>query len=211
MAQQSSGGVGSILKWGLLGAGGYLLYSRFVAPGAPAVAAAPAAGGSTQTYSIQDLINAVRGTAAPASSAPPAAASGDQWTNAASCMQMAAGSDSQNFDQWSYWFQNMACSKSPLPAGFGAGTAAVPTISADLMGRIIAAGGGDRSKLVSSSAWIGYYRSAAGLSGLGGVAPAVTVPLVVFPVGEGRFAVVGRRGGRPFTFTVAGRRPTGKG
>jgi hypothetical protein len=211
MAGQSSG-VGDVLKYGLILGGGYLLYQKFFGGATPAAAAPAGAAPASPTYSIADLIAAVKGTAGSGTAgggSAPSGQSSDPWANAAACMQMAAGNDSQNFDQWSYWFQNMSCSFRPLPAGFGTGTATNPTISADLMGKIIAAGGGDRSKLVSSAAWIGYYRSAAGLSGLGAVsAPAaVTVPIVIFPVGEGRFAVVGRRMGRPFHFTVAaGRR-----
>lgn len=59
-----------LVKWGLLGVGGYLFYQRFVAAPAPAVAATPtgSAGGTTGTtaaaagsFSISDLINALKG------------------------------------------------------------------------------------------------------------------------------------------------------
>lgn len=63
-----------LIKWGLIGVGGYLLYERFVAPaGAAPTSPTGSAGGTTGnpspagSFSISDLITALKGPLAPVS------------------------------------------------------------------------------------------------------------------------------------------------
>lgn len=98
MAQNSGGGVGDILKWGLLLGGGYWLYNQFVSAPAAAAAAAPspsAAAGSAPTP----------GTSASSESTYPA------WMTSlaalASQLQTMAGSPTQSIDQWVYYYNQL--------------------------------------------------------------------------------------------------------
>lgn len=181
MAQSS--GVGDIFKYGLLAGGAYLAYRAFFS--GSTTAAAPAAG--APTYSMADLVAAFKasgGAAATGSTAAPAAGSntpstpssplqvGDLLTAAGTAG--AAGSPPPTFslDQWSYYAQN---------AGKGI------SISPDQMNKIIAAGGGDRSALVTADQFLTAYH-AAGLSGLG--AAPVRVPILVVRQPDGSARVV---------------------
>jgi len=68
-------------------------------------------------------------------------------------MKTAAGTDSFNFWQWA-WFWQRALAFRGAPAGFGV----LGSISIDLMGRIVAAGGGDGSQPISAEQWVLYFR-----------------------------------------------------
>jgi hypothetical protein len=72
---------------------------------------------------------------------------------AATAMKTAAGTDSLNFWQWAWYWQNLP-PFSGAPAGFGV----VGSISIDLMTQIITAGRGDPLRNVSAEQWVSYFR-----------------------------------------------------
>lgn len=89
------------------------------------------------------------------------------YTQAASAMTTAAGSPTQNFDQWSWWWQNSQ-PFSGAPAGYGSNG----SISGNLIDAMIAAGGGDRSVLITAQQWVTllWNQQQQGMSGLLGFA-----------------------------------------
>jgi len=91
------------------------------------------------------------------------------YSQAAGVMTTAAGSPTQNFDQWSWWWQN-GSSFSGAPAGFGSNG----SISANLIDAMIAAGGGDRTALITAQQWVTllWSQQQKGISGL----PAFSLP-----------------------------------
>lgn len=134
------------------GTGPSFICSMF--PAAAAAAPAATTGGST---------------AAPTSGASTPGLT--SWQIASLAMRNAAGSNSQNFDQWSWYFQY-----SPPVAGAPPGFGTNGSISAGMMAAIIAAGGGNRGALITADQFLGYYQTAlhqAGLSGLGFAAAGV--------------------------------------
>jgi hypothetical protein len=68
-------------------------------------------------------------------------------------MKTAAGTDSLNFWQWAWYWQNLP-PFSGAPAGFGVGG----SISPDVMAQITTAGGGDPLQNVSAEQWVVYFR-----------------------------------------------------
>ncbi len=77
----------------------------------------------------------------------------DLWQQATTVLKDAAGTDSLNFWQWSWYWQNLP-PFSGAPAGFGVGG----SISPDLMAQITAAGGGDPHRNISAEQWVVYFR-----------------------------------------------------
>ena len=78
----------------------------------------------------------------------------DPWNLAIATMKTAAGSDSQNFWQWAWYWQYLPAFQGG-PSGFGVGG----SISPGLMEQIIVAGGGNGFQNVSAEQWVQYYRS----------------------------------------------------
>ena len=81
----------------------------------------------------------------------------DPWQRAINAMKAAAGTDSYNFWQWAWFWQ-----RSPTFAGAPAGFGALGSIdnTPGLIGKIIAAGGGNGFAVVSAEQWIQDYRQA---------------------------------------------------
>jgi hypothetical protein len=80
----------------------------------------------------------------------------DPWNLAIATIKTAAGSDSQNFWQWAWYWQYLPAFQG-APLGFGT----VGSISPGLMEQIIMAGGGDGFRTVSAAQWVLYYRQSA--------------------------------------------------
>jgi Galactose oxidase, central domain len=72
---------------------------------------------------------------------------------AVTAMKTAAGTDSLNFWQWAWYWQNLP-PFSGAPAGFGVGG----SISPDVMAQITTAGGGDPLRNVSAEQWVSDFR-----------------------------------------------------
>jgi len=72
---------------------------------------------------------------------------------ASTAMKTAAGTDSLNFWQWAWFWQNLP-PFSGAPGGFGMGG----SISPDVMAQITTAGGGDPLRNVSAEQWVVYFR-----------------------------------------------------
>lgn len=68
-------------------------------------------------------------------------------------IKTAAGTDSLDFWQWAWYWQNSP-PFSGAPAGFGVGG----SISPDVMEQIVTAGGGDPHRNVSAEQWVLYFR-----------------------------------------------------
>lgn len=88
----------------------------------------------------------------------------DPWALALAGMKSAAGGNSLNFDQWSYYFQD-----APKLAGAPTGYGEPGSITPQIMDALITLGGGDRTKLIAAEDFLGFYRHAlqnAGLSGM---------------------------------------------
>lgn len=191
MANSSGGGMGEILKWGLIIGGAYYLYQAYVNSQAAAVAAAPAAGSTTAsatttssttapTFSLQNLITAIQdslnsgaapsGTAAPvgAPSAPPAPVANEGQT-ASALIDAAGGANSFNVDQWNYYWGQLG------------GTVLTPTQSA----AVATAAGGDNpmdvDAYLSARAAAGLPITLPGLSGLGAVPLPVPLTFIYGP------------------------------
>jgi len=79
------------------------------------------------------------------------------WQQAISGMQTAAGTNSLNFWQWTWYWQ-----RSPTFAGAPSGFGSFGSIddSPGMSGKVIAAGGGDGLQMVSAEQWTRYYRQA---------------------------------------------------
>ena len=77
----------------------------------------------------------------------------DPWQQAIANMKAAAGSDSQNFWQWAWYWQYLPAFQG-APSGFGV----VGSISPGFMEQIIVAGGGDGLQNVSVEQWVLYFR-----------------------------------------------------
>jgi hypothetical protein len=77
----------------------------------------------------------------------------DGWQRAIAGMQALAGTNSLNSWQWAWFWQRF-----PAFPGAPAGLGVLGSISPDLMGRIVTAGGGDGSQLISAGQWVVYFR-----------------------------------------------------
>ena len=77
----------------------------------------------------------------------------DLWQQAIGTMKAAAGSDSQNFWQWAWYWQYLPAFQG-APSGFGV----VGSISPGFMEQIIVAGGGNGFQNVSAEQWVLYFR-----------------------------------------------------
>jgi len=75
------------------------------------------------------------------------------WQQAIAAIKAAAGSDSQNFWQWAWYWQYLPAFQR-APVGFDT----VGSISPGLMEQIIVAGGGDGFRTVSAEQWVLIYR-----------------------------------------------------
>jgi len=84
------------------------------------------------------------------SAQPPSA-----WQPAITAIKAAAGTNSQNFWQWAWYWQYLPAFQG-APLGFGV----VGSISPALMEQIIMTGGGDGFHSVSAEQWLQYYRQA---------------------------------------------------
>jgi len=95
------------------------------------------------------------------------------YSQAAIAMQGSAGAPTQDFDQWSYWWQNTPAFTG-APAGFGSNGSISPT----LIDAMIAAGGGDRSVLISAQQWVGllWGQQQKGVSGFGALFAQAATP-----------------------------------
>jgi hypothetical protein len=98
-------------------------------------------------------------TAPAATPPPPAAAPGlpGPYAQAAIAMQSGAAAALQDFDQWSYWWQNN-------PTGYGQ----AGSISPNMIDAMIQQGGGDRSVNITALQWVTllWQQQQTGLSGL---------------------------------------------
>jgi hypothetical protein len=95
----ASGGMGDILKYGLLAGAGYLIYQNFFAtPAAATTAPAPAAGGGTPP--------APPAPPAPPPPVPPGYTYVPPTLAAALAGANSSGSASLNADQWAYYWNN---------------------------------------------------------------------------------------------------------
>jgi hypothetical protein len=77
----------------------------------------------------------------------------DSWQETITRMKASAGTNSLDFWQWAWYWQNTPAF-SGAPAGFGV----VGSISPDLLAQIIAAGGGDPLVNISAEQWVWYFR-----------------------------------------------------
>ena len=77
------------------------------------------------------------------------------WQPAITAIKAAAGTDSQNFWQWAWYWQYLPAFQG-APLGFGT----VGSISPGRMEQIIMTGGGDGFHSVSAEQWLLYYRQA---------------------------------------------------
>jgi hypothetical protein len=77
----------------------------------------------------------------------------DALHQAIAAMKAAARTDSLNFWQWAWYWQNLP-PFSGAPVGFGVGG----SISLDVMEQIIIAGGGDALRNISAEQWVWYFR-----------------------------------------------------
>jgi hypothetical protein len=75
------------------------------------------------------------------------------WQQAITAMKTAAGTDSLNFWQWAWYWQNLPAFDG-APAGFGV----AGSISSSILEQIIADGGGDPFLNVSAEQWVLYFR-----------------------------------------------------
>jgi hypothetical protein len=75
------------------------------------------------------------------------------WQQAITAMKTAAGTDSLNFWQWAWYWQNLPAFDG-APAGFGL----AGSISSSILEQIIADGGGDPFLNVSAEQWVLYFR-----------------------------------------------------
>ena len=100
----------------------------------------------------------------PVSTSGSSAAVPASYLQAASTMTMSAGSTAQNFDDWSYYWQN-----NPAYAGAPAGYGSSGSISPTMIDAMIAAGGGNRAALITAQQWVAllWQQQQAGVSGLG--------------------------------------------
>lgn len=102
------------------------------------------------------------GSTSPGTITPPTV---DPWANAIALMKQNQGSDSANFDTWAYQFQYQPRPASPaLPTGYGNNSYISPAV----MAAIIAAGGGDRTQMISAETFVGYLKTALAAAGLSG-------------------------------------------
>lgn len=174
---------GGILKWGLIAGGAYLLYRSY----SSSAAAAPAPSSSTAPFSFQDLVNAVKGSIAPTTGAPPtaaapaaavlvpgsAAAAGvpdSIATQKSKLLTAAGGVTNLTASQWNYYWGQVY--NAPQTQTFL----------------------GDDGSPMTVDAYMAL-RQAKGFSGLGAVQ--VPVPFVMGKTADGR----------PFAFGIAPRRP----
>ena len=187
MATNSSGGMGEILKWGLIIGGAYYLYQAYIssqtaaAPAAPAAGAAPPATSTTApTFSLQNLITAIQdslnsggpssGATAPAGSNPtPPAPVANEGQTASALIDAAGGANSFNVDQWNYYWGQLG------------GTVLTPAQSA----AVATAAGGDNpmdvNAYLAARGTAGLPITLPGLSGLGAVPLPVPLTFIYGP------------------------------
>jgi hypothetical protein len=161
----------TILKYVAIGGAVYLVYTYVIAPmmgGAstalPAGTSTAGAGAATGTTTItaSPVITATPPVTSTAATVNNTLSSSDYGSTAwqarvASAMAIAAGGNgNQNFDNWSWFYQN-SVGGSP--------------ISAQLMQGIINAGGGNRAALITAPQFVGYLVQAyqPSLSGMGDI------------------------------------------
>ena len=124
------------------------------------------------TYTVNGVSNTATcsqwiasNSATPVQTAPIVATNlATNYQQAIAQMQTAAGNDSQNLDNWSYFWQNGV----PF-AGAPTGYAVPGSISADQMNQMIALNGGNRDANISAEqfvAWVNQTGGATGLSAL---------------------------------------------
>ena len=82
----------------------------------------------------------------------------DPWQQAITAMKASAGTDSINFWQWA-WYWQRSPAFSGAPAGFGV-LGSIDNIPG-MIDKIVAAGGGNGSQIVSAEQWVPDYRQAA--------------------------------------------------
>lgn len=141
-------GAGLAIYWWLQQSGYWTLWFGGAAPAA----------GATATGTTTPIVTTTTTTAVPAVSVP------SSYLQAAAAMTSAAGQNMQNFDQWSYWWQNDT-PYSGAPTGYGVSG----SISPNMEDAMIAAGGGNRAALITATQWVTilYSQQQAGLSGFG--------------------------------------------
>ena len=100
-------------------------------------------------------------------------------------MKQRAGNDTENFDQWA-WYWGTGTAGPTMPALYGT------MLTPGLMQAVINAGGGNRAVMISAEqfvAWLDQAFSAAGLSGLGILGGGgIPVPAWMIHGGSGRYA-----------------------
>lgn len=163
---------GTLIKVLLLGAAGFGIWWYLNQPGlngAPSLWAqwfpsttVPAT--TTTTPSTTSVANPGTTTAAATNITAPVTLP-TSYAQAAAALIQIAGTDSLNFDQWSYYWQNNSQSQTGMPAGFGVQN----SISSNVIDAMIAAGGGNRAANISAVQWVTllYNAQQSGISGLG--------------------------------------------
>ena len=109
----ASSSTGTIVKVGLLGVGGYLLY-RYLVPSTVAAAAAPAAAPTaTVDFSLTDLVDALKaavsnsGTPAPPATAPATADTADVQSQKVLAQSGGDPNALYTASQWNYFYQQV--------------------------------------------------------------------------------------------------------
>jgi hypothetical protein len=177
--------VKEIIKYIAIAAGIYVVWEYVISPmmgSSTAAAATPVSPTITAAGSAPIVTTTPIAPVTPPAAAPPTGVTNNTFTSSdygstawqarvASAMAIAAGGNgTQNFDDWSWFYQN------------GGGVGGSP-ISATLMQQIINAGGGNRAALITAPQFVGYlvqayqpalsgmgdiiYTGSVGLSGLG--------------------------------------------
>ena len=187
---QSSGGIGEILKWGLILGGAYYLYQAYVnsqataaaaaAPVTPATPATTTTSTTAPTFSLQSLITAIQdslttgastsGTTAPVVAPPTAPAPVANESQTASAMiDAASGLNSLNVDQWNYYW----------------GRLGGVVLTAAQSNAVATAAGGDNpmdvNAYISARGAAGLDTTLPGLSGLGAVPLPVPLAFIYGP------------------------------
>ena len=110
MAQQSDT-MGTVLKWGLIGAAAYFVYQAWASSQASSAAAAPAPGTAPAPVTTSTLATVAGGTAPPAPTTPVVAGTGSNpaATTTAQALVNAAGGETQlTADEWNYYWTQLS-------------------------------------------------------------------------------------------------------
>ena len=112
---------------------------------------------------VQSGLPVVPVTTQPTTPATPTSTLPVSYQQAVTALTTAAGAPTQNFDQWAYWWQNTA-PFAGAPTGYGTNG----SITGTMIDSMIAAGGGDRTALITAQQWMNlmWAQMQRGVSGL---------------------------------------------